>query len=184
MSDIVLKPFSPQYHQSMNDFREQIAVLYPAGIVGDHLKMLRSWVHVCKPGRAGFDPGDPGAACSRLRPTGLAGGGAHHQNEHDPYTHGNPQGNPQGGPQASPRGRPQGTAPSPGIERPPLLHRTTPRSSASPDGPPGSTAAWFPLGITPSTIRSCLGMRRARSRLWVTIRMVIPRSLFISKKSR
>jgi hypothetical protein len=60
MSEIVIKPFNPDYHEKLNEFREQIAVMYPAGIVGDHLKMVRSWIHVCRPGRAGFDPDNPG----------------------------------------------------------------------------------------------------------------------------
>lgn len=52
-------PFNPEYHTVQN-FREQIAVMYPAGIQGDHLKMIRSWIYVCQPGQAGFDPENPG----------------------------------------------------------------------------------------------------------------------------
>lgn len=55
---ITLLPFNWNAHR--DEFREQIAVLYPVGFDGDYVQMLRSWIHTCHPGRAGFDPENPG----------------------------------------------------------------------------------------------------------------------------
>lgn len=59
MSERLIKPFQEEFH-NVSGFREQIGIMYPSGIAGDHLKMMRSWIHVCEPGSAGFDPANPG----------------------------------------------------------------------------------------------------------------------------
>lgn len=54
-----IKPLNLEYHNS-NNFKEQIAVLYYAGIEDDYLKVIRSWEVVCQPAQASFDLNNPG----------------------------------------------------------------------------------------------------------------------------
>jgi hypothetical protein len=55
-------PFNPEYHSHSN-FREQIAILTPLEIDEDEgiVRLLRSFIQVCEPGSASFDPDNPGA---------------------------------------------------------------------------------------------------------------------------
>lgn len=57
---MVLNPFQPQYHTAEN-FREQLAVLYFAGISNERINLLRSYVRVGLPGMTSFDKERPGA---------------------------------------------------------------------------------------------------------------------------
>lgn len=56
---VEIKPFAEEFH-AMDNFREQIGVLYADGVSGDQVRMLRSWELVCQSGQAAFDAQHPG----------------------------------------------------------------------------------------------------------------------------
>lgn len=57
-----IEPISHDVHTELyRGFREQIAVLYAVKVGHHHISLVRSFVHVCQPGSASFDPESPGA---------------------------------------------------------------------------------------------------------------------------
>ncbi|KKM99268.1 hypothetical protein LCGC14_1149620 [marine sediment metagenome] len=60
---IEILPFTAKFHDC-DDFREQIAVLYLDSIQNETVRFVRSWIRVCQPGMASFDPINPGAGGS------------------------------------------------------------------------------------------------------------------------
>lgn len=58
--DLIIRKLDKQYH-SVDNFKEQIALLYPVSNVGGDVLLLRTFAYVCDPGSASFDPDHPGA---------------------------------------------------------------------------------------------------------------------------
>lgn len=56
-----LKPLDRLYHDGEGGFREQMAVLYPAGQYEDQVKFIRTFISIGQPSVVGFDPDNPGA---------------------------------------------------------------------------------------------------------------------------
>ena len=53
---VSVNPINLEFH-TKEDFKEQVAVLYPAGIEGNYLKVIRSWVGIGSPSEVGFGDG-------------------------------------------------------------------------------------------------------------------------------
>lgn len=56
---VEILPLTEKFHM-LHSFREQIAVLYFDGLREGTVRFIRSWVRVCQPNLASFDPTEPG----------------------------------------------------------------------------------------------------------------------------
>ncbi len=56
---VMINAIDPEFHCASN-FREQVAVLFPAAFYDGNLVAHRSFLHSCLPGRASFDAEKPG----------------------------------------------------------------------------------------------------------------------------
>ena len=55
---VVINPIN-SFYNSVDTFREQVAVLYSGGVENNQIKAIRSWVNICGSGCAGFDVNSP-----------------------------------------------------------------------------------------------------------------------------